>query len=266
MFSDSALTVPEGETATYTVALTTVPGAAVTVRITGVSGDVSLDRAELEFPRRDWDIAQTVTVAAAQDDDTSTDAAVTLTHRASGGGYDGIAGTLRVTIAEDDRGGGTGGGSGGGSGGGGPGNQPPVVTEPIGAQVLEVEGSVRMDATEHFRDPERRTMTFEAESADVSVATVEVDGSIVTVGGIAHGVTAVTVTAVDHRRLRASQGFAVSVGRQVSFARAEVSAPEGGTATLTVVINRPRDVATSLDYVVGPDDDPATADADAGRP
>ena len=106
-------------------------------------------------------------------------------------------------------------------------------------------------------------MTFEAESADVSVATVEVDGSIVTVGGIAHGVTTVTVTAVDHRRLRVSQGFEVSVGRQVSFASAEVSAPEGGTATLTVVISRPRDVATSLDYVVSPDDDPATADADA---
>ena len=263
VFSDSALSVPEGQTATYTVALATLPTADVTVRVTGVSGDLSLDRSRLQFTRGDWDDAQTITVAAAEDDDTSTDAAVTLTHRASGGGYDGIAGTLRVTIAEDDRGGGTGGGSGGGSGGGGPGNRPPVVTEPIGAQVLEVEGSVRIDATEHFRDPERRTMTFEAESADVSVATVEVDGSIVTVAGIAHGVTTVTVTAVDHRRLRVSQGFAVSVGRQVSFARPQVSAPEGGTATLTVVINRPRDVATSLDYVVGPDDDPATADADA---
>ena len=262
VFSASELRVPEGETATYTVALATVPGATVTVRITGVSGDVSVDRTELEFPRSEWDIAQTITVAAAEDDDTSTDAAVTLAHQASGGGYDGISGTLRVTIAEDDRGGGTGGGTGGGSGGG-PRNRPPVVTEPIGAQVLEIEGSVRMDATEHFRDPERRTMTFEAESADVSVATVEVDGSIVTVGGIAHGVTAVTVTAVDHRRLRASQGFEVSVGRQVSFASAEVSAPEGGTATLTVVINRPRDVATSLDYVVGPDSDPTTVDADA---
>ena len=263
VFSETALTVPEGETATYTVALATVPTGDVTVRVAGASGDLSLDKTQLAFTPGDWDDAQTITVAAAEDDDASTDAAVTLTHRASGGGYDGIAGTLRVMIAEDDRGGGTGGGSGGGSGGGGPRNRPPVVTEPIGAQVLEIEGSVRMDATEHFRDPERRTMTFEAESADVSVATVEVDGSIVTVGGIAHGVTSVTVTAVDHRRLRASQGFEVSVGRQVSFASAEVSAPEGGTATLTVTINRPRDVATSLDYVVGPDDDPTTADADA---
>ena len=263
VFSETALSVPEGQTANYTVALATLPTANVTVRVTGESGDLSLDRSRLQFTRGDWDDAQTITVAAAEDDDTSTDAAVTLAHQASGGGYDGIAGTLRVTIAEDDRGGGTGGGSGGGSGGGGPRNRPPVVTAPIGAQVLEVEGSVRMDATEHFRDPERRTMTFEAESADVSVATVEVDGSIVTVGGIAHGVTAVTVTAVDHRRLRVSQGFTVSVGRQVSFARPQVSAPEGGTATLTVVINRPRDVATTVRYVLGVDADPATPDADA---
>ena len=262
VFSETALRVPEGETATYAVALATVPTADVTVRITGVSGDLSLDKTELAYTPGDWDDAQTITVEAAQDDDTSTDAAVTLTHRASGGGYDGIAGTVRVTIAEDDRGGGTGGGTGGGSGGG-PRNRPPVVTEPIGAQVLELGDSVRLEATAHFRDPERRTMTFEAESADVSVATVEVDGSIVTVGGIAHGVTAVTVTAVDHRRLRVSQSFAVSVGRQVSFASAEVSAPEGGTATLTVVINRPRDVATTVRYVLGVDADPATPDADA---
>ena len=141
-------------------------------------------------------------------------------------------------------------------------DRPPVVTEAIGAQVVELQGSVRIDATEHFRDPERRTMTFEAESADVAVASVEVEGSVVTVDGIAHGVTTITVTAVDHRRLRASQSFEVSVGRQVSFASAEVSAPEGGTAMLRVAINRARDEATTLRYVLGVDADPATPDAD----
>ena len=106
-------------------------------------------------------------------------------------------------------------------------------------------------------------MTFEAQSADLSVAAVAVDGSVVTVDGIAHGVTTITVTAVDHRRLRASQSFAVSVGRQVSFASAEVSAPEGSTAMLRVALNRPRDAATTLRYVLGVDADPATPDADA---
>ena len=271
VFSGSALAVREGQTATYTVALATVPTADVTVQVTGVSGDLSLDETRLMFRPGDWDDAQTITVEAAEDDDTSTDPAVTLTHQASGGGYDGISGTVRVTITENDGGGTSGGGSGGGGGGsgggggggGGSANRPPVVTEPIGAQVLELEGSVGIDVSEHFRDPERRTMTFEAQSADVSVATVEVDGSIVTVAGFAHGVTTVTVTAVDHRRLRVSQNFEVSVGYQLSFASAEVSVAEGSTATLRVAINRPRDEATTLRYVLGVDADPATPDADA---
>ena len=281
VFSETAVSVPEGGMAAYTVALAIEPTANVMVSISGVSGDLSLSPMDLEFTRGNWDIAQTVTVEAAEDDDTSTDPAVTLTHQASDGGYDGISGTVRVTITENDGGGGSGGGSGGGGGGGGGSsgggsgggggggggggsrNRPPVVTEPIGAQVLELTGSARIDATEHFRDPERRTMTFEAQSADLSVATVAVDGSVVTVDGIAHGVTTVTVTAVDHRRLRASQSFAVSVGHTVSFASAEVSAPEGSTAMLRVALNRPRDAATTLRYVLGVDADPATPDADA---
>ena len=96
VFSETALAVPEGETATYTVALATVPTGDVTVRITGASGDLSLDKTRLAFTPGDWDDAQTITVEAAEDDDTSTDAAVTLTHEASGGGYDGVVGTVRA--------------------------------------------------------------------------------------------------------------------------------------------------------------------------
>ena len=266
VFSETALAVPEGQTATYTVALATVPTGDVTVRITGASGDLSLDKTRLAFTPGDWDDAQTITVEAAEDDDTSTDAAVTLTHEASGGGYDGVVGTVRATIREDD-----------GDPrpppppppGPGPGpspppsNRPPVATEEMTARILEVGDTVELDASEHFRDPDRRRMSFEAESADSAVATVEVDESAVTVRAVDHGVTAVTVTAVDDRRARATQSFEVTVGRLVSFASEEVAAAEGDTATLTVAISRPRDAATALDYVVGPDDDPATADADA---
>ena len=264
VFSATSVTVPEGETATYTVALATEPTAEVTVRIAGASGDLSLDKTRLAFTPGDWDDAQTITVEAAEDDDTSTDPAVTLTHEASGGGYDGVVGTVRATIREDD---------------GdprpppppppGPGpspppsNRPPVATEEMTARILEVGDTVELDASEHFRDPDRRRMSFEAESADSAVATVEVDGGAVTVRAVDHGVTAVTVTAVDDRRARATQSFEVTVGRLVSFASEEVAAAEGGTATLTVAISRPRDAATALEYVVGPDDDPATADADA---
>ena len=144
-----------------------------------------------------------------------------------------------------------------------PSNRPPVATEEMTARILELGDTLELDATEHFRDPDRRRMTFEAESADSAVATVEVDDSAVTVRALDHGLTEVTVTAVDHRRARAAQSFEVTVGRLVSFASEEVAAAEGETATLTVAISRPRDAATALDYVVGPDDDPATADADA---
>ena len=77
VFSDSSLTVPEGETATYTVALATLPTADVTVRVAGVSGDLSLvdpmPSTPLVFTPGDWGDAQTVTVGAAEDDDSSTD-------------------------------------------------------------------------------------------------------------------------------------------------------------------------------------------------
>ena len=84
--------------ATYTVALQTQPTADVTVTVSGVSGDLSLDQTELVFTPGNWGDEQTVTVMAA--DDTATDPAVSLTHRAAGGGYDDVVGTVRVTIRD----------------------------------------------------------------------------------------------------------------------------------------------------------------------
>ena len=49
VFSETTLSVPEGGTAEYTVALATEPSAAVTVAIGGVSGDLSVDPTTLEF-------------------------------------------------------------------------------------------------------------------------------------------------------------------------------------------------------------------------
>ena len=149
--------------------------------------------------------------------------------------------TATGTIVDDDfdtggtsGGGSTGGGSGsgGGTSGGGSGgsrDRPPVATDEIGTQVLERGASVTLDASQHFRDPERRTLTFTAASADPAVATVTVDGAAVTITGLDHGHTRVTLTATDRRRQQATQEFEVRVGRTVSFADAALSAPEGGT-------------------------------------
>ena len=208
VFSDSSLTVREGETATYTVALATEPTADVTVQVTGVSGDLSLDRTRLVFTRGDWGDAQTTTVEAAEDDDTSTDPAVTLTHRASGGGYDGIVGELRVSVTEKDGGGGTG----GGGGGGGAANRPPVVEREIEDQTLDVGEVLELDIRLNFYDRDQRALDYTAESADPAVATAEVDrNGVLTIRGVKRGVTAITVTAADRRDARASDTFAVTV-------------------------------------------------------
>ena len=49
---------------------------------------------------------------------------------------------------------------------------------------------------------------------------------------------------------------------EVSFDTTSVSVREGGTATLTIRLERPLATATTLRYVLGTDDNPATGDAD----
>ena len=105
-------------------------------------------------------------------------------------------------------------------------------------------------------------MTYGAKSANPAVAAADVAGSAVTVRGVGHGFTSITITATDNRGLSATQSFDVTVGRVISFSEAAVSAPEGGAAALTVGINRSRTSATTLAYVLAIDDDPTTHDAD----
>ena len=104
VLSPTSLTVDEGDDtgATYTVKLATQPSAEVTVAISGHTGtDVSLDKASLTFTTGNWDTAQTVTVKAVQDADGADDA-VTLTHTATGGNYDGETADLAVTVDDDE--------------------------------------------------------------------------------------------------------------------------------------------------------------------
>ena len=101
--SETALSIDEGGSDTYTVKLDTKPTADVTVAIAGqASTDLSLDKTSLTFTSDDWDTAQTVRVAAGADDDAASDTAVTLTHTANGGGYVDVQETLTVTIVEKD--------------------------------------------------------------------------------------------------------------------------------------------------------------------
>ena len=103
VFNPTHLTVDERDGADYAVSLATEPTGTVTVTISGHSGtDLTLSGSTLNgealtFTAADWDTAQTVTVAAAHDDDIKDDSE-TLTHTGSGVEYAGITNDLPVTI------------------------------------------------------------------------------------------------------------------------------------------------------------------------
>ena len=105
--SGQDLTVLEGESDTYSIVLGSQPAGDVTVAIEGVAGtDLTLDRTTLTFTDQDWNIPQTVTVAAEQDNDAVDEAAVTLMHVVTSAGdftYEGLsADSITVTVTDND--------------------------------------------------------------------------------------------------------------------------------------------------------------------
>ena len=105
--SETSLTIEEGATDTYTVALGSQPAGDVTVTIGGhADTDVSLDKTILTFTDQDWNTAQTVTVTAEEDGDIDDEDDVTLTHTvtsADDSDYDGTsADSVTVSIKDVD--------------------------------------------------------------------------------------------------------------------------------------------------------------------
>ena len=108
--SATTLSVPEQGSATYTVRLATLPvGGPVTVAVTGAGDGITVDtdgatggdQDTLTFTATNWATAQTVTVAAADDQDAASER-VTLTHTATGADYGGVSADLEATAADDD--------------------------------------------------------------------------------------------------------------------------------------------------------------------
>ena len=99
----TVLDLDEGTSGTYSIVLTTQPTATVTVTVVGASGDVSVDPSSLTFTTENWEEAQEVKVTVAEDGDALQDASVTLTHRVTGGEYEGVlASAVTVNITETD--------------------------------------------------------------------------------------------------------------------------------------------------------------------
>ena len=96
------VTVVEEESASYTVKLASRPTGDVDVAITGQGGsDLTLDKTSLTFTASTWNATQTVTVTDGGDSDLTNDRVI-LGHAASGGGYDGVSGTVTVNVTDDD--------------------------------------------------------------------------------------------------------------------------------------------------------------------
>ena len=105
--SETALTVTEEDTTgdSYTVVLDSQPTANVVVTVAGHSGtDVLPAPTTLTFTSMNWETAQTVTVTAVNDADTTNDT-VSLTHSAASTDtdYDGITiAGVPVTVEDND--------------------------------------------------------------------------------------------------------------------------------------------------------------------
>ena len=95
------LTVLEGGSAEFEVELGSQPTGPVTVDLDD-GPELAVDPGELRFEPGTWQDARTVTVTAAQDEDSAADDPVLLRVAARGGGYDGVQESVQVTTAEDD--------------------------------------------------------------------------------------------------------------------------------------------------------------------
>ena len=95
--STGSLTVPEGGSETFTVALKHKPSTTIDVTVTNVAGDPDLQPSppSLQYTPTDWSTPQTVTVSAAEDDDAGDG---TATIRVTGKDMD----PVNVTVKEKD--------------------------------------------------------------------------------------------------------------------------------------------------------------------
>ena len=103
--SPNSLSPREGDTgALYAVMLDAQPTGNVTITVSSDNSDVTAQPSSLTFTPDNWQTPQAVTVSAGEDDDQADDTA-TISHRASGGNYDGVTvASVTVAVTDDDTG------------------------------------------------------------------------------------------------------------------------------------------------------------------
>ena len=252
MVSKTTLTVDEGGNGSYTVKLDAQPTSDVVIGVTkSGSPDVTVSPATLTFSSSNWDTAQTVTVAAAQDADAVNDAA-SIAHAVdasrSADEYDNvtIAG-VAVTVTDDDTAGvsvsetvltvGEGGST--------------TYTVKLDAQPTSdvVIGVTKTGSTDVTLDTDtgtsgnQTTLTFTPSNWDtaqtVTVAAAQDADAVNDAASIAHAVDA-SRSANEFDAVTIA-GVAVTVTDDdtagVSVSETVLTVAEGGSATYTVVLN-----------------------------
>ena len=103
VLSATTLGVDEAGQNTYTVKLQTQPTVTVTVTVSsGDTGAATVIFYPLRFTTSNWDTERTVIVEGVDDGDSANET-VTVTNTASGGEYEGVTASVRVTVDDDDK-------------------------------------------------------------------------------------------------------------------------------------------------------------------
>ena len=105
MLSATTLGVDEAGQNTYTVKLQTQPTVTVTVTVSSDdpgAATATVSGSTLRFTASNWETEQTVTVEGVDDGDSANET-VTVTNTASGGEYEGVTASVRVTVDDDDK-------------------------------------------------------------------------------------------------------------------------------------------------------------------
>ncbi len=256
----TALTVPEGSNAKYTVALDARPSADVTIAVSFASGsdeDITVDKTSLTFTTDNWDAAQEITVSAAEDDD-ALNGVATIEHSASGGGYGGVTVSL-VTATEED------------NDTAGVTVTPTALTVPEGSNVtytvaLDTQPSEDVTISLSFASGsdeditvDKTSLTFTTENWDaaqeITVSAAEDDDAVNGAATIEHTASGGGYGGVTVSSVMATEEDNDTVG--VTVTPTALTVAEGGSATYTVVLDtQPSDnVTIAASFASGSDED-----------
>ena len=113
-------------------------------------------------------------------------------------------------------------------------NRGPEIAEKLPDRTLRVGGTVRVDLSPYFSDPDGDSVGFSAVSSEARVATVAVSGRTLTLVAVTSDSATITVTASDPEGLSIAQDFTVRD-------------PDGDSLSYTVRTSRRIRVAATVD-------------------